>query len=115
TVGLGRTPIPSLVIEGREVGSGGRIVASSAAQADPGAPRRAHEGVVTDLRIERAGEVEAVLRLSGHHEVADEQTLPFVLRLYLPAGATRIPAVHSLVCAPDPGPVLRRSLALRFH
>src|SRR5699024_4087460 len=113
-VGLGRAPIPTLVIEGRDVGRGGPIVASSAAPARPRAPRRPPEVVSTHLRLARAGEVEAVLRRSGDHEVADERTRPFVLRLYLTAGSTRIRVVHSLVFDADPDTLFLTSLGLRF-
>lgn len=114
TVGPGQTPIRRLVIEGREVGTDGRIVASSAATAEHTAPRREHLVRVTAVEVERPGAVEAVLRLSGHHEVGGEQTLPFVLRLYLTAGSTRIRVMHTLVFDADPETLFLASLGLRF-
>ena len=41
-VGPGAVPIQTLLVEGREVGVAGRLVASSAASADPRGPRREH-------------------------------------------------------------------------
>lgn len=114
TIGPGEAPIRRLVIDGREVASAGRIVASSASGAEGSAPRREHLVTTTSVQVERAGSVEAVLRLSGHHQVDGEQVLPFVLRLYLTAGSTRIRAMHSLVFDADPESLFLTSLGLQL-
>ena len=107
-------PIRRLLIDGRDVGREGRLVASSATSADPAAPRREHVVRTTGVRIERRGEVQAVLRLEGHHEVAGEQVLPFVLRLYATAGSSRLRIVHSIVWDADPESLFLTSLGLRL-
>lgn len=107
-------PIRRLVIDGRQVGREGRLVASSATSADPAAPRREHVLRTTGARIERRGEVQAVLRLEGHHEVDGEQVLPFVLRLYATAGSSRLRIVHSIVWDADPESLFLTSLGLRL-
>src|SRR5699024_7535390 len=68
-VGPGPAPIRRLLVEGREVGRAGRIVATSATSAHPQAPRREHRVLTTEVRVERAGAQQAVLRLAGRHEV----------------------------------------------
>lgn len=115
TIGLGEAPIRRLVVEGRTVGLGGRIVASSSATAEPNASRREHLVLVTTAEVERAGAVGAVLRLSGHHEVDGEQVLPFTLRLYLTAGSARIRVMHTLVFDADPEALFLTSLGLRVE
>ncbi|MGY5765256.1 exo-rhamnogalacturonan lyase family protein [Brachybacterium sp. DNPG3] len=111
-------PIRRLEVDGRVVGREGRIVASSAASPVRTAPRREHAVVTTGVRVERAGAVQAVLRLEGHHEIgraggAGEQVLPFVLRLYATAGSSRVRAVHSIVWDADPEALFLTSLGLR--
>ncbi|WP_198684073.1 Tat pathway signal sequence domain protein [Brachybacterium sp. YJGR34] len=108
-------PIRRLLIEGREVGVEGGPVASSATGTDPDAPRREHAVRTTAVRVERAGAVQAVLRLEGHHEVAGEHVLPFVLRLYATAGSTRLRAVHTLIWDADPEHLFLTSLGLRMQ
>src|SRR5699024_5263917 len=68
-VGPGPTPIRRLLVEGREVGRDGGIVATSATSPHPQAPRREHRVLTTGVKVERAGAQQAVLRLAGHHEV----------------------------------------------
>ena len=120
-------PIRRIVVDGREVGLRGRIVASSATGADPAAPRREHTVRTTGVRIERHGEQQAVLRLEGHHEVGDvggdavgdegrrERVLPFVLRLVVTAGSPRIRVLHSIVWDADPERLFLTSLGLRLE
>ncbi|MEE1617691.1 exo-rhamnogalacturonan lyase family protein [Brachybacterium sp. J153] len=114
-VGPGTAPIRALRVEGREVGVAGRLVASSAASADPRAPRREHEVRIDDVRVERAGEQQAVLRLAGRHEVDGESVLPVVLRLYVTAGTPRVRIVHSIVWDADPERLFLTSLGLRVQ
>lgn len=106
-------PIRRLEVDGRTVGRRGRILASSSDSADPHAPRREHTVRTTAVSVERSGGVQAVLRLTGHHEVAGEEVLPFVLRLVLTAGSPRIRVVHSLVWDADPERLFLTSLGLR--
>lgn len=108
-------PIRRLVVDGREVGVAGRIVATSAASAQPHAPRREHTVRTTGIRVERSGAVQAVLRLEGHHEVDGEQVLPFVLRLYATAGSTRLRAVHTIIWDADPERLFLTALGLRLQ
>lgn len=114
-VGPGPAPIRRLLVEGREVGRAGRIVATSATSAHPQAPRREHRVLTTEVRVERAGAQQAVLRLAGRHEVDGEQVLPFVLRLYVTAGSPRVRAVHSIVWDADPQRLFLTSLGLRLE
>src|SRR5699024_4010520 len=69
----------------------------------------------TEVSVERAGSVQAVLRLAGHHEVGGETVLPFVLRLYVTTGSRRVRAVHSLVWDADPERLFLTSLGLRLE
>ena len=112
-IGPGAVPIRTLLVEGREVGVAGRLVASSAASADPRGPRREHEVLIDDVRVERVGEQQAVLRLAGRHEVDGETVLPVVLRLYVTAGSPRVRIVHSIVWDADPERLFLTSLGLR--
>ena len=113
-VGPGEAAIRRLVVDGREVGVDGRIVATSSQTPHPQSPRREHTVRTTEVRVERAGAVQAVLRLAGHHEIDGESVLPFVLRLYVTAGSRRIRAVHSLVWDADPERLFLTSLGLRL-
>jgi hypothetical protein len=108
-------PIRRLEIDGRLVGAEGRLVASSATAPELAAARREHSVRTTAVRVERRGEVQAVLRLEGHHEVAGERVLPFVLRLYVTAGSTRLRAVHTVVWDADPESFFLTSLGLRLE
>jgi hypothetical protein len=114
-------PIRLLEVDGRTVGTGGRIVASSSAGAERTSPRRPHRVRVTSVQVERAGDRQVVLRLDGHHEIpgADEdreptRALPFVLRLYARAGSARLRMVHSLVWDADPQSVFLTSLGVHL-
>src|SRR5699024_12327316 len=69
---------------------------------------------VLSLRDDRPGAPETLRRPWGPPEVADEQPPPFVLRLYLTAGSTRIRVVPSLVFDADPDTLFLTSLGLRF-
>ena len=113
-VGPGEAAIRRLVVDGREVGVDGRIVATSSQTPHPQSPRREHTVRTTEVRVERAGSVQVVLRLAGHHEIDGESVLPFVLRLYVTAGSRRIRAVHSLVWDADPERLFLTSLGLRL-
>lgn len=112
-VGPGAAPIRRLVVDGSEVGVDGRIVAASSKTPDPQSPRREHTVLTTEARVERAGPVQAVLRLAGHHEVDGEEVLPFVLRLYVTTGSRRVRVVHSLVWDAAPERLFLTSLGLR--
>lgn len=113
-VGTGTVPIRTLLVEGREVGVAGRLVASSTASADPRAPRRAHQVLIDDVRVERAGGQQAVLRLAGRHDVDGEKVLPVVLRLYVTAGSPRVRIMHTIVWDADPERLFLTSLGLRL-
>ena len=114
-VGPGEAPIRRLVVDEREVGVEGRIVATSSETPHPHSSRREHTVLITEVSVERAGSVQAVLRLAGHHEVGGETVLPFVLRLYVTTGSRRVRAVHSLVWDADPERLFLTSLGLRLE
>ncbi|ATG56422.1 Tat pathway signal sequence domain protein [Brachybacterium ginsengisoli] len=108
-------PLRTLEVDGRVVGRDGRILASSQASPGEGEPRREHAVRTTAVTIERRGPQQVVLRLEGQHEVAGEEVLPFVLRLYATAGSPRLRAVHSLVWDADPETLFLTSLGLRLE
>ena len=114
TVGPGTAPLRSLEIDGRAVGRDGRIVATSATGPERTAAQHEHVVRAHRVRLERHGEVQAVVRIDGDHEVDDEHVLPFTLRLYATAGSTRLRAVHSLVWDADPQRLFLTSLGLRL-
>ena len=110
----GTAPLRRLEVDGRVVGRDGRIIASSAPSPQPAAQRREHTVRTTALTLERQGAQQAVLRLEGHHEVAGERVLPFVLRLYATAGSARLRLVHSLIWDADPESLFLTSLGVRM-
>ena len=110
----GTAPLRRLEVDGSVVGRDGRILASSAPSPQPDAHRREHTVRTTAVTLERQGAQQVVLRLEGHHEVAGERVLPFVLRLYATAGSARLRLVHSLIWDADPESLFLTSLGVRM-
>lgn len=85
--------------------SGARLVARVERRSDaPGgrvAVERRLRGLLTDCEVERRGQESCVIRLEGRHEeqatAGTKAWLPFVLRMYLYRGSSRIRLVHSIV------------------
>ncbi|MEO7599292.1 MAG: hypothetical protein ABIV50_10195, partial [Opitutus sp.] len=116
----GREIIRSIVVDGREVARGGRLV--GIAQNGPdGEPtdtpaRESLESRVDRVTLEQSGPVRAVVKIEGVHLGAKSRRawLPFVVRLYFYAGQDSIRLVHTFFFDGDDNRDFIRGLGLTF-
>jgi hypothetical protein len=112
--------IQSIVVEGREVAKGGRLVGLLQQGPDPdeGAmpARAAFVSRIDKVTLEQSGPVRAVLKVEGKHQLAKggRAWLPFSLRLYFYAGDAAIHVVHTFVYDGNQQKDFIRGLGLRF-
>ncbi|MCD8174275.1 MAG: hypothetical protein LUD76_12650 [Alistipes sp.] len=92
--------IESLTVDGRVVGTDGRLVLlredRSAYESDRTVREEEFTGDIESVTVEQDGPVRAVVLLKGRHARQGRRWLPFTLRLYFTAGLTSIKAVHTI-------------------
>ncbi len=116
----GRALVESLVIDGREVGRNGRLIAIREDRTQDGGRRVVREedftGRITSVSVEQSGPVRAVVHIQGVHVSADSSRmwLPFSVRLYFTAGLSSVRMVHSFVVDGDADKDFIRGLGLAF-
>ena len=94
--------IERITMDGREVVSGGRLVAlreDRSRQADDVLSYQHFESRLTSAEVERSGPVAAVVKIQGTHKAlkGDREWLPFTVRFYIFKDAVPIRMVHSFV------------------
>jgi hypothetical protein len=116
----GQALIRSLLVDGREVGRDGRLVAvrEDRSRYDQERIIREEESLsrVDAVTVEQAGPVRAVVRIDGMHVVgaAGRAWLPFTVRLQFSAGLAAIRVTHSFVFDGDAQSDFIRGLGLVF-
>ena len=112
--------VESLMVDGREVGRNGRLLAGredrSALETKGVLREEKYTGQITSATVEQAGPVRAVVRLEGKHVggPSDRAWLPFFVRLYFTAGVNAVRIVHSFVFDGDAQTDFIKSLGLSF-
>ena len=115
----GRRLIDSLVVDGRRVTEGARLVCTT--QDKPyqeginSLTFTNYESIVDTVFVERRGQVRTVVRIDGHHTNGERRWLPFTLRLYLYQGSNEVTMVHSFVYDGDQHSDFIHSLGIRFE
>lgn len=113
----GRILVPSVVRQGRETLSQGRLVVLRQDSPDMGATVQSFDGDVTSDVVEQDGPLRAVIRIEGRHRAASEEGrawLPFVVRLYFHAGSEAIRVMHTFVFDGENQNDFIRGVGLRF-
>ena len=116
----GSNLIESLVVDGREVGRNGRLIAiredRSAFESKGLLRQENYTSRVSKVTVEQAGPVRAVVRIEGMHAGGEPARawLPFTLRLYFTAGCNAIRVVHSFVFDGDAQTDFIRGLGMAF-
>lgn len=98
----GQDVIGSITMDGREVVSGGRLVAQTEDRSRLGdgvLSYRQFESRIVSTELERSGPVAAVVKVSGTHKdlKGGREWLPFTVRFYIYKDAVPIRMVHSFV------------------
>jgi hypothetical protein len=115
----GSVLIDSLVVDGRQVATNGRLIAIREDRSDydsKGTLRQErYTGEVNTVTVEQSGPVRAVVRIEGFHASSDpaRKWLPFNVRLCFTAGCNSIRVVHSFVFDGDDTDFIR-GLGLAF-
>jgi hypothetical protein len=112
--------IESLVMDGREVGRNGRLIAVREDRSEYETKHLLREedytSRITKVTVEQSGPVRAVVRVEGLHAGADSSRtwLPFTIRLHFTAGNNSVRMVHSFVFDGDAQTDFIRGLGLAF-
>ncbi len=112
--------IESLVIDDREVGRNGRLIAVREDRSEYESKHLLREeeytSRITKVTVEQSGPVRAVVRVEGLHAGDDSSRtwLPFIIRLYFTAGNNSVRMVHSFVFDGDAQNDFIRGLGLAF-
>ena len=96
----GNRIVGSITMDGREVVSGGRLVARTEDRSQPDVlSYRNFESRISSAEVERSGPVAAVVKVEGVHKAlkGGREWLPFTLRFYIFKDAAPIRLVHSFV------------------
>jgi hypothetical protein len=116
----GTNLIESLAVDGREVARAGRLVSvlqtGPETDVDSAPPREKFASSVTNVVVEQAGPVRAVVKLEGKHRGAKSgrEWLPFTVRLYFYAGSEAVRLVHTFIFDGDQQQDFIRGLGLAF-
>ncbi|MEE4455121.1 Tat pathway signal sequence domain protein [Novosphingobium resinovorum] len=92
-----------------------RLLASAQDRSDDeeGAAALSHwVGTIDSATVEQSGPIRAVIKLDGRHRAAEDDWLPFSVRLYFHAGSDSVRLVHSMVFDGDPAKRFIRGLGL---
>ncbi len=112
--------IESLKIGGREVASGGRLVALTedrTGYSSSGLVRENYfESEISKLTLEQTGPVRAVVKIEGLHRAlrGGRGWLPFTVRVYFSAGVEAVRVVHTFIFDGDQEKDFIRGLGVRF-
>lgn len=106
----GTNVVDSLIHNRTRVGGAGKLICQT--ESSEGKPN--YESLIKQMRIERAGDVRATIKIEGVHTDGVREWLPFVLRLHFYAGSERVRLVHSFVFDGDQETDFIKSLGLSF-
>ena len=112
--------IDSIVVDGRQVSSSGRLVGVLQDGPDDGienpSPREPFGTRVDRVTLEQSGPVRAVVKIEGMHLGAKSQRawLPFIVRLYFYAGQETVRMVHTIMFDGDESRDFIRGLGVSF-
>jgi hypothetical protein len=106
--------------DGAEIARDGRLLALRQDEPDPlaAAPVEEFAGEVSEVVVEQAGPVRAVVRCTGRHRATRGEGrawLPFTVRFYFYAGSEAVRALHTFVYDGDEHRDFLRGLGLRFQ
>ncbi|MCC5834707.1 MAG: Tat pathway signal sequence domain protein [Opitutales bacterium] len=114
----GNVLIPSVSRNGREILTGGRLVALNQNQrSEPSAEAlvvKSFESRISSVEVEQDGPIRSVIKIEGMHAGEDREILPFVLRLYFYANSANIRMVHTFIYDVDEHEDFIRGLGVRF-
>jgi hypothetical protein len=114
----GAVLIPSIVQDGRERASAGRLVLlrqDRAASSESGVyAQETFVGTIESVAVEQRGPTRAVVKIMGKHTGGGRAWLPFTLRLYFYAGSDSIRALHTFVFDGDESRDFIRGIGLTF-
>ncbi|MDP0499947.1 MAG: twin-arginine translocation signal domain-containing protein [Verrucomicrobiota bacterium JB022] len=100
---------------GQAVARDGHLVGMVQDSAEIGTTVQSFRGKTQSVEIEQDGPVRAVVKIAGQHVTDDGRSwLPYVLRVYLYAGAEAIRVAHTFVFDGDEEKDFLRGLGVRF-
>lgn len=98
----------SLCLDGKRVGGMASLIAST--------DDMAFRSQLTNVEVERCGQVRAVVKMEGVHRSASGRAwLPFIVRMYFYRGAEQIRLVHTFIYNGDEHRDLIRSIGVRVQ
>lgn len=108
-----------LKVGGQVVALDGRLVAMRRPSVEGPVGAQPTAGVIESVVVEQAGPVRAVVKVTGHHAVEGRGQggptwLPFVIRLYVYAGAETLRWMHTMIYDGDPKVDVVAGMGVRF-
>lgn len=116
----GNQIISSMIIGGKEISSGGRLVCILQDGPDKEfgkqPSREKYLGSIDNITVEQKGPVRAVVKIEGRHvsENGTRKWLPFIIRLYFYAGQQSVRIVHTIIYDGDQQKDFIKGLGLVF-
>lgn len=103
----GKCLMDSLLLDGKKIGGSCQLIASLK-------DGSSFTSAIRDVKIERQGRMNAVVKISGVHQNDHRQWLPFTVRLYFYGQSDQVKMVHSFVYDGEQTKDFIASLGVRF-
>lgn len=69
---------------------------------------------ITEIAVEEEGELRVIIKYTGHHELAGEKKIPFIIRMLVGLNSSQLDFVHTFLYDGDEDKDFLKGLGIRF-